>query len=920
MRNDRHPRGYGGDRGKHCTAVEAFLRILHRSGDVFEVRSIDCPERAGGSYVSTNAGWFSDPAKAAKEIERIEKLKPPAVYVTVHPVEPALLGRSANRCKPKAKHTTKDSDVVRRRWLFVDIDPKRPAGVSSTESERAEALRVAKAIRSELIDAGWPEPLRGMSGNGIYLLWRIDLPNDEDSTDMVKRCLEALARQFDTEAAEVDSSTHNASRVCKVLGTVARKGDPLVGIEGVEDRPHRQSWFIEPDEPLQVVMPEQLQTLADQVPAPEQSLPKPTSGPPAAGGDVIERAKRYIAKMPEAVEGEKGSDRLFAVACKLVIDFALSADDALFVLATEYNPRCVPPWSVKDLRHKVEDAAKKPGVRGRLLRGDDASPGPDAPWDDPEPLPDPLCSVMPYRSELLPPEIGGVVDDVADRMQCPPDFPAAAMLVALAAVIGARVGIRPKRCDDWLVVPNLWGAVVGRPSLKKSPAIAHAESRVRAIEARERERLAGEVDAFRLDAVIAEASARSVKQSIAKAVKKGDQAEARRLAMELQEQQEATEPKPRRIITTDSTIEKLGDLLNQHPAGMLLWVDELVGWMRGLDRPDMAGVRQQFLTLWNGKGRLNIDRVGRGETVVDSPCLSVFGCCTPGGLSEYVTAAMRGGRGDDGLVQRLQVLVWPDSPREYQRVDRWPDSEARDRLASVFEALADLDPEAFAERDRFDDGSGIPWVRFDSDGQAIFDLWDSGLQSRIRSGDLPEAFESHLSKYASMVPSIALVLHLASGGRGPVSGSAAELGVRWAEYLESHASRLFSVATAPERQLAKPLLKKLIDWPKEKPIRSREIVRRGWSGLNDRDTVENVLGLLADAGWVRAVPVKPAVGRSTTDWMLHPRAADFLRNPRKGTDKTDKTPGGDSFGGFVSSDPGGSEKKASGDDRVRVVL
>jgi hypothetical protein len=532
-------------------------------------------------------------------------------------------------------------------------------------------------------------------------------------------------------------------------------------------------------------------------------------------------------------------------------------------------------------------------------------------WSEPDALPDPLLNVMPYQSDLLPPSIGTAVDDIAERMQCPPDFPAAAMLVALAAVIGCRIGVRPRQCDDWLVIPNLWGCVVGRPSLKKTPAISHAEKRIRAIEARERERLGELIVNHDVDVILSESNLKAIKRKIDAAVKTGDVDEARRLALEIKAIQDATPPVPRRIITSNTTIEKLGDMLNTHPAGMLMWVDELVGWMRGLDRQDMAGVRQQYLTLWNGIGRLNIDRVGRGEMVVDHPCLSVFGCATPGGLSDYIAAAVRGGRGDDGLVQRLQILVWPDSPKEYRLVDRWLDSAARLALACVFEDLADIDPIEFADRDGFDD-RGVPWLRFDAEGQAAFDSWDLSIQNRIRSGELPESFESHLSKYSSMVPSIALVLHLAIGGRGPVDGESVRLAIRWADYLETHAARLYSVAVAPERRLAKPLLRRLIDWPQDKPIRVRSIAEKGWSGLDDAEAVADVLELLVDAGWLRAQPVVPTSGgRPTTDFLVHPRAVDYLKSPKSDTLKTHKIPEVGSFEGFEGEDSGALNQKAS---------
>ncbi|HBJ35415.1 MAG TPA: hypothetical protein DDZ51_11820, partial [Planctomycetaceae bacterium] len=154
-------------------------------------------------------------------------------------------------------------------------------------------------------------------------------------------------------------------------------------------------------------------------------------------------------------------------------------------------------------------------------------------WDDPAMLPDPLLPVMPYESDLLPSAIGDAVNDIADRMQCPPDFPAASMLVALAAVVGCRIGVRPKRYDDWLVIPNLWGCAVGRPSLKKSPAISPAEKRVRAIESRERQRLSAEVESFEVDHVLGQASIKAIKSKIVKSVKAGNPEEARSLALDL---------------------------------------------------------------------------------------------------------------------------------------------------------------------------------------------------------------------------------------------------------------------------------------------------------------------------------------------------------------------------------------------------
>src|SRR5210317_1239930 len=102
----------------------------------------------------------------------------------------------------------------------------------------------------------------------------------------------------------------------------------------------------------------------------------------------------------------------------------------------------------------------------------------------PEPLPDGLPPVPAFDYELLPPSLRPRIQDVAERMQCPPDYVAVGMMVCLASLIGRRVGIAPKEHDDWIVIPNLWAAIVGGPGELKSPALAEVMKDLRALEAK----------------------------------------------------------------------------------------------------------------------------------------------------------------------------------------------------------------------------------------------------------------------------------------------------------------------------------------------------------------------------------------------------------------------------------------------------
>jgi len=183
----------------------------------------------------TVSGYYDDHALLAHEAGRLEN-RGYSVYVTLNEVDPALLARASNRARKVYKEpTTSDNNIVRRRWLALDFDPVRPSGVSATDAEKKAARQRAIEVRGFLRGLGWPEPVVGDSGNGYHLLYRVELPNDRESLELLKGVLEALAFKFSDKAVEVDMSTCNAGRIWKLYGTTARKGDDA------GDRPHRSS-------------------------------------------------------------------------------------------------------------------------------------------------------------------------------------------------------------------------------------------------------------------------------------------------------------------------------------------------------------------------------------------------------------------------------------------------------------------------------------------------------------------------------------------------------------------------------------------------------------------------------------------------------------------------------------------------------
>jgi len=236
-------------------------------GQVIEVRAL--------TDQFTHSGYFNDPALLVRAVEPLDADNSVhGIYVTLNEVNPALLSRRANRIKmrlSKKDSTTSDADILRRRWLPIDIDPLRPSGVSSTDEEHGLALAKADEIARWMAGLGFPDPVRADSCNGAHLLYRIDLPNDEAATALVKRCLATLDTLFSDERVTVDTANFNAARIWKLYGTVSRKGD------NTPERPHRRSRMLSAPEELKVATVEQLRDLAARLPTEQHAQAQPAT-------------------------------------------------------------------------------------------------------------------------------------------------------------------------------------------------------------------------------------------------------------------------------------------------------------------------------------------------------------------------------------------------------------------------------------------------------------------------------------------------------------------------------------------------------------------------------------------------------------------------------------------------------------------
>ena len=227
--------------------------------------------------------------------------------------------------------------------------------------------------------------------------------------------------------------------------------------------------------------------------------------------------------------------------------------------------------------------------------------------------------------------------------------------------------------------------------------------------------------------------------------------------------------------------------------------------------------------------------------------------------------ALQDGPLNDGLLQRFQLLVYPDMPRDWHYVDRAPHGEAISNAQHVYHRLAHLDP-AQPLKFRFDDGAA----------QELFVAWLTDLESKLRGVELHPALVSHLAKYRSLMPSLALLFELADGGTDTISLAHTRQSAAFCDYLESHARRIYSMLISPERQAAAELGRHLVaGWKRSEGIFSvRDVYQNDWRGLATPDAVRRALAILEDAGWVRLLTLesKTAGGRPSELYAINPRA------------------------------------------------
>lgn len=228
-----------------------------KSGEeLVEVRIVD------NAYKRTYSGYFTDVNTLLNEIRKYDNCN---IYFTLNAINPACYDREQHdRIVTKPKSTTSDNDIVGRDWMLIDIDTKKPSDTNSTDEEKEMAKEVVNNVFKFLRDEGFEKPVVCDSGNGFHLLYKIAMKNSNENTTICKEFLQVLDMLFSNPNVEIDRTTQNASRVCKLYGTFSRKGS------NTKKRPQRESKILRIPDEIKITPNEYFAKVAAMLPKPEQ--------------------------------------------------------------------------------------------------------------------------------------------------------------------------------------------------------------------------------------------------------------------------------------------------------------------------------------------------------------------------------------------------------------------------------------------------------------------------------------------------------------------------------------------------------------------------------------------------------------------------------------------------------------------------
>ena len=480
----------------------------------------------------------------------------------------------------------------------------------------------------------------------------------------------------------------------------------------------------------------------------------------------------------------------------------------------------------------------------------EVTPNLPEPWAEPTPIQTGLPKVMPFIPEYLPASVRTWAVDISERMSVPMDFTGICILVALAGVLCRRAFVYPKQFDkDWREALVLAGGIIAPSGRVKTPVWKTILNPIIDLDAEWN-------DDYKARKVIYDRMLADWRQR-EKAAKKNGEVFIDELPIE---------PIRRRLLLNNSTPEAFHKALSETQTGLLVYRDELSGWVSEMEIPSYTAERELYLVAMNGDDHFSVDRIIRGS-VSSRMSISMFGGFQPSTLIEFLNQN-GGGHISSGLIPRFGLLVFPDETKT-PLIDRPSQEQLKQAFRRTIKRLALL-------------GADTVQLHFDSQAQVLFNEWLQEIQDKIDQ-EPNDGLKSHLSKYRGLIPKLAAIFQLADligacpetaeiGGTVLIDRPHLEQAIALSIYLESHARRVYGCIKSPGQKTLEVLAGHLIAGELQDGFSARDVSRNGWALLSDSQTVEYSLQDFEELGWVRiiATPELRRRGRPTIRYEVNP--------------------------------------------------
>ena len=480
---------------------------------------------------------------------------------------------------------------------------------------------------------------------------------------------------------------------------------------------------------------------------------------------------------------------------------------------------------------------------------------------------------------FLPGALADFVRDQADIMQTPVDFIAIPLLIAAGAVIGKDFLMAPKALAPWTERPCLWGGCIAHVGSNKTAGFNAALDPVWRLQGEFREAHRHEMKDYQPKARLAKAMTKQWERASVAALGKGEEPPEAPPGI-------PAAPTVREIVANDTTQERLVEMMQHNPRGIMLYRDELSGWFHSFNQY-RAGADEQFFLQCHAGGPWAHNRKA-GDFFVPDLFLCIFGGFQPDIVSEVLTRRTGQHKApDNGMAARFSLLVWPEPIKGFEYVDRRRDRDAGIKAEKLFRDLASLDPERFVGAKPKGARHHDPF-RFTPEAQAVFREWYVDHHAALGAMEPGDPLKGHFHKYDGLFARLALVHHLVRyvlGERNELARvdhcTATAVRDFIDNYLRPHAEKIYRhLGRGTAYHGAQKIARWIASHPTLASFTTRDISRKEWSGLTEPDQIDAALKSLEDvAGWIRGEEIRagPKGGRPTKTFLVNPKVRDVQR-------------------------------------------